>query len=257
MDALPPWLTTAIAVVVMAGIATTALAVMRVPGPWSVLTAIARAALQLSLLSLVLTGIIQDPVWVAAGLTVMLGAAIWTASRRARLPWRGLGPLAAAMLIGPLTVLVVVFATGAIESSPRYALAIGGIIIGNTMTVAILTERVHRDAVRDHWDEVEGWLALGATPWQSTRTLARQAIRTALLPSLDQTRTTGIVVLPGAFVGAIFAGASPFEAGRFQLVVLAGILAAGSLTAVTLLRLRGGVAQRPADIPTSPPRRRR
>jgi len=126
---------------------------------------------------------------------------------------------------------VVVFATGAIESSPRYALAIGGIIIGNTMTVAILTEGVYRDAVRDHWDEVEGWLALGATPWQSTRSLAQRAVRTALLPSLDQTRTTGIVVLPGAFVGAIFAGASPFEAGRFQLVVLAGILAAGSLTA--------------------------
>jgi putative ABC transport system permease protein len=249
MDALPPWLTTAIAVAVLTGIATTALALMRVPGPWSAITAIARAAVQLSLLSLVLTGIIQDPVWVAAGLTVMLGAAIWTASRRARLPWRAAGPLTGAMLLGPLTVLVVVFATGAIELSPRYALAIGGIIIGNTMTVAILTQRVHRDSVRDHWDEVEGWLALGATPWQSTRTLARQAIRTALLPSLDQTRTTGIVVLPGAFVGAIFAGASPFEAGRFQLVVLAGILAAGSLTAVALLRLGGGVTLRPADMP--------
>jgi putative ABC transport system permease protein len=104
------------------------------------------------------------------------------------------------------------------------------------MTVAIVTDRVFRTSVHDRWDEVEGWLALGATPRQSTLELARESIRTALLPSVDQTRTTGIVVLPGAFVGAIFAGASPLEAGRFQLVVLACILTAGILTAVTLTR---------------------
>jgi putative ABC transport system permease protein len=247
MSALLPWVTTALCVVILAGIATAALGFMRVPAPWSVVTAVARAAVQLALLSLVLTGIIRDPLWVAVGLVVMAAAAIGTAARRARIAWRGIGPLALSMLLGPVAVMGVVFATGAVELSPRYALAIGGIIIGNTMTVAILTERVHRAAVRDHWDEVEGWLALGATPWESTRALARQAIRTALLPSIDQTRTTGIVVLPGAFVGAIFAGASPLEAGRFQLVVLAGILAAGALTAVTLLRLTGGVARRPAD----------
>lgn len=247
MDALVPSLTTLLCVVILAGIATAALGLMRVPGRWAMVTAVARAAVQLALLSLVLAGIIQDPLWVAVGLTVMAAAAIWTAARRARVRWRAVGPLVASMLLGPAVVMTVVFATGAIELSPRYALAIGGIIIGNTMTVAILTARVHRASVGDHWDEVEGWLALGATPWESTRTLARQAIRTALLPSIDQTRTTGIVVLPGAFVGAIFAGASPFEAGRFQLVVLAGILAAGSLTAVTLLRLSGGVALRPVD----------
>lgn len=250
MSALMPWGTTVVCVVILAGIATAVLGLMRVPGPWSVVTAVARAAIQLALLSLVLTGIIQDPLWVAVGLVVMIAAAIGTAARRARIGWRDLGPLALSMLLGPVAVMVVVFSTGAVELSPRYALAIGGIIIGNTMTVAILTDRVHRAAVHDHWAEVEGWLALGATPWQSTRALARQAIRTALLPSIDQTRTTGIVVLPGAFVGAIFAGASPVEAGRFQLVVLAGILAAGSLTAVTLLRMTGGVTRRPADAAT-------
>jgi putative ABC transport system permease protein len=246
MDALPPWLTTAIAVVALGGIATAALAVMRVPAPWAGVLALARAALQLALLSLVLTGIIQDPLWVAVGLVVMLVAAIWTAARRASMPPRRVPYLALAMLTGPLVVMVVAFSTGAIELTPRYALAIGGIIIGNTMTVAILTQRIYRGAVHDHWDEVEGWLALGATPWESTRGLARGAIRTALLPSIDQTRTTGIVVLPGAFVGAIFAGASPFEAGRFQLVVLAGIIAAGALTATTLLRLTGTVVMQEA-----------
>ncbi|GAA1979774.1 ABC transporter permease [Microbacterium pumilum] len=248
MDALPPWLSTVLAVVVLAAVATVALIAMRVPAPWAGVWALARAVLQLSLLSLVLAGIIDSPLLVGLGLMVMLIAAVWTAARRSRIPWRGVPLLALAMLLGPLTVMTVAFATGALELTPRYALAIGGIIIGNTMTVAILTERLYRGAVHDHWDEVEGWLALGASRWESTRGLARGAIRTAMLPSIDQTRTTGIVVLPGAFVGAIFAGASPFEAGRFQLVVLAGILAAGALTATTLLRMPGGIAQRPSDI---------
>lgn len=247
MDAFPPWLATVIAVVILAGVAVTALGTMRVPRPWSVAAALARATLQLAALSIILAGIITSPLWVGVGLVVMMGVAIWTAARRAGVRGRAILPLAVSMVLGPLVVMAVVFSTGAIEFSPRYALAIGGIIIGNTMTVAILTERIHHESVRDHWDEVEGWLALGATPWESTRMLARRAIGTALLPSIDQTRTTGIVVLPGAFVGAIFAGASPFEAGRFQLVVLAGILAAGSLTAVVLLRMAGGVTQRPQE----------
>ena len=113
------------------------------------------------------------------------------------------------------------------------------------MTIAIVSQRVFRATVGDQWDQVEGWLALGATPRQSTLELGRRAIQTALLPSIDQTRTTGIVVLPGAFVGAIFAGASPLEAGRFQLVVLACILAGGVLTAGALIRLTGAVAVKP------------
>lgn len=86
--------------------------------------------------------------------------------------------------------------------------------------------------MNDRWEEVEGWLALGATPRQSTRELARAAVYSALIPSTDQTKTTGLVTLPGAFVGAIFGGISPLEAGRFQVIVLAAIMAAGSITAV-------------------------
>lgn len=255
MGAWMPWLTTGAAVVLLAAIATFSLAAMRVPGKWAVVTALARAALQLAALSLVLAGIITSPVWVGVGLMVMLLAAVWTAARRSKTGLRHVGPLLLAMLIGPLAVMTVAFATGAIEFAPRYALALGGIIIGNTMTITVLTQRVYRTSIRDHWDQVEGWLALGATPWESTRELARGAVQTALLPSLDQTRTTGLVVLPGAFVGAIFAGASPFDAGRFQIVVLAGALASGALSAVILLRTSSRVARQPLG--AAPARRTR
>ena len=245
MATLEYWMPTAVAIVLLGGIAIAGLFAFRVPQPLSVVAAIARAALQLAALSLVLTGILGDPLWVGVGLAVMFVAAVLTAGRRARARARETGGIAVAMLAGPLAAMSVVFVTGAIEFSPRYVLAIGGIVIGNTMTIAILRHRIFVTSVRDHWDEVEGWLALGAAPRRSTLDLARSAIRTALLPSIDQTRTTGIVVLPGAFVGAVFAGASPLEAGRFQLVVLASILAAGVLTAAVLSRFIGDVRVKP------------
>ncbi|WBL19008.1 ABC transporter permease [Citricoccus sp. NR2] len=67
----------------------------------------------------------------------------------------------------------------------------------------------------DHWDEVEGWLSLGATPRQATLDIAQGAIREGLIPSTDQTKTTGLVTLPGV-VGAIFGGASPLRPDYFR-----------------------------------------
>ena len=67
------------------------------------------------------------------------------------------------------------------------------------------------------------------------------------MPALDQTRTTGLVTLPGAFVGALFGGASPLAAARFQLVVLVGLLAAESVATVVLLRLLANLPFLPAE----------
>jgi hypothetical protein len=47
------------------------------------------------------------------------------------------------------------------------------------------------------------------------------------------------VTLPGAFVGAVFAGASPLQAAEFQMVVLAAILAAGALTVASFTWMFG------------------
>ena len=170
--------------------------------------------------------------WLALG--VMLLAAILTAGRRLHADWRMLLTIAGVMAGSAAVTLAVIFVSGAVQLTPQYVLAIGGIVVGNTMTITTLTGRHHRSSVVARRDEVEGWLALGATPRQSTLDVARIAVREALIPSVDQTRTTGLVVLPGAFVGAVFAGASPIEAGRFQLIVLAGILCAGALVAVGL-----------------------
>jgi len=241
---------TLVAVAVLAGLAFVVLTLSRVPHRWAPASAIARGAVQLALVALVLGGLISHPIGVAAALFVMFTVAAWTAARR-------IGPgerraavvVPTAMAAGVLASVGVVFATGALEPTGRYALAVGGIVVGNSMTSATLAGRRLRAGIADHWDEVEGWLALGATPRRATVDIARRAVREALVPNLDQTRTTGLVTLPGAFVGAIFGGLSPLEAGRFQVLVLAAIIAAASVTAVLVARWSSLVVRKPGALP--------
>src|SRR6202000_1198370 len=130
------------------------LAVYRVPHRWAPVLAIVRGAAQLAVISVVLSGVITSPLWVSLALLVMFSVAAVTATRRVGWTAGHAAMMASAMAIGVGVTSVVVFATGAIELSARYALAIGGIVIGNAMSIATLSGRRFTEAVDDHWDEV-------------------------------------------------------------------------------------------------------
>lgn len=239
------WIPTVIALVLLAAIPFAVLIPFGTPRPYQALLAVVRGALQLSALTFILNGIIADPGWVVLALCIMATAAALVSGRRIAMGWKGTLAAAVAIAAGCVTTAVIVFASGAIAPTPRYLLAFVGILIGNAMSIVTLSGRNLRSSAIDHWDEIEGWLALGATPRQASILLARQASFSALVPSIDQTRTTGLVVLPGAFVGAIFGGLSPFEAGVFQILVLTGIIASGSIASVTVLRFIGPLRHKP------------
>ncbi|MGV8884737.1 MAG: ABC transporter permease [Microbacteriaceae bacterium] len=232
-------LLTALTVLALTAVTSVVVWKLGVEKPWLQPWAIARACVQLGILSVLLTGIIDNPVWVGLFLAVMITAATWVVVRRLNSPWRDALVLGSIVLIAAAVPVIIVFATGAIEFSGRYALALAGIVIGNTMTVVTLTGRTLLRSIVTDRDEIEGWLALGANPREATRRVARASASTALIPSTDQTRTTGIVTLPGAFVGAVFAGASPLDAAQFQLLVLASILLSAAIGA-TLVTARFG-----------------
>ncbi len=247
---------TAIAVALLTAIAVAVLTFAGVPLRRGVLVAMGRAALQLSVLALILRGVIAAPLAAAAVLLVMLGTAGWTAGRRTSVLAGSLPAALLACAAGTAPVLVVIFAVGALPFQARYVIAVSGIVIGGTMTACTLAGRRYVAGMIDRRDQVEGWLALGARPRRAVRDVARTAIREALLPGIDQTRTTGLVTLPGAFVGALVGGASPAGAARFQIIVLSGLLAAGSVAAATLLYRLGDPQTLPVD-PVEPDRPRR
>ncbi|MBL0746484.1 ABC transporter permease [Nocardioides baculatus] len=213
---------------------------------WAPLTSLARAVVQLGIVALLLRGILTVPWTVVAFLVLMLTTASWTASGRLHELWHGRRIAVLGVVAGAGTALVLVFALRLVDLEVRYLVAVAGIIIGNAMSAATLAGRNFLRGVRHRRDEVEAWLSLGASPSRAHLEIGQEAVRESLLPNLDQTRSTGLVTLPGAFVGALFGGASPAVAAQFQLVVLAGIALAMTLTGVIVTRLLGRSPHLPA-----------
>ena len=235
----------------LVAIAVAVLTVARVGRRRDVLFAAARAAVQLTVVALALRGVFAAPVYVVAVLAVMFGVATWTATRRLRgFPRAGWAVLAACGA-GAVVSIGLICGLPILDRSTRTLVAVSGIVVGGTMTAATLTGRRLLDGLRRRRTEVEAWLSIGATPRQAVVAIARDAAAEALVPALDQTRTVGLVTLPGAFVGALLGGASPVNAARFQIVVLVGLLCAESITAVTLAWFLGAPATLP-EVETTP-----
>ncbi len=206
---------------------------------WTPLWSMARATVQLTVVALLLRGILTVEWTVVAFLVLMATTASWTASGRLRELWHGRRAAVIGVVSGATVSLVLIFALGLVDLEVRYLVATAGIIIGNAMSAATLAGRNFLRGARQRRDEIEGWLALGATPAEAHLDIGQEAVRESLLPNLDQTRSTGLVTLPGAFVGALFGGASPAEAAQFQLVVLAGIALSMTICGVIVTRLLG------------------
>lgn len=105
------------------------------------------------------------------------------------------------------------------------------------MTVTVLAGRRALEELETRHGEVEAGLAIGLLPREAVLEVARPAAAGALLPGLDQTRTVGLVTLPGAFVGMLLGGASPVTAGAVQLFVLVGLLAVQVIAVSVTLEL--------------------
>jgi putative ABC transport system permease protein len=229
----------AVGLLVLMGIALAVLTAAGVAQRRAVVIASVRAVVQLAVVALALRGVFAEPVFVVAAVAVMFGVAVWTAGRRLR-ELAGAAPaVLAACGAGALVTIGLICGVPILDRSVRTLVAVSGIVIGGTMTAATLTGRRLLSGLRSRRDEIEGWLALGATPRLAVLPIAREAAAEALVPAIDQTRTVGLVTLPGAFVGALLGGAGAVDAARFQIVVLVGLLCAESITAVVLARLLG------------------
>lgn len=208
--------------------------------------AVLRAVVQLAGVAIVLRGAISNWFLAAMVVAVMFSVAVVTATRRLRGIHGVLPAILTACGLGAATAIGLIVGIPILERNPKDLIAVSGIIIGGCMTAATLTGRNLLTAIRSRNDEVEAWLSLGATRRQALLDLCRSAVFEALVPGLDQTRTVGLVTLPGAFVGAILAGASAEQAARFQLAVLTGLICAQSITAVSLAYILGGRSRTPS-----------
>jgi len=239
----------ALAVLLLLAVAVVADRAARLGQAGQVFVAGVRATVQLAVVGVVIAAVFRSPALAPLYLTVVLGAASWTSARRLGRRPRLVAIAAAAIGSGATCAAAVVFACGALPLSARTAVPFIAQLVGGSMTATTLAGQRLTDAVSAQWAEVEAWLSIGATPAQAVAGMARRAAGRAVVPAIDQTRNVGLVVLPGAYVGLLLGGASPVEAGRVQLLVLVGLLAAETVAAVVVTRLLAPVlgALRPPE----------
>jgi len=196
--------------------------------------AAARAVVQLTAVGALIVAIFEIPALAFAFVAVMLTTAAFTAGRRIkRLPRARLGAFAA-IAVPALTATGFLLAVGAFDVTPRAAVPTAGILIGGAMAATSLTGRRLTEELDSAHAEIEARLCLGDSAREALGPSIRRAIHTGLTPAIDQTRSVGLVTLPGAFVGLLLGGARPAEAASTQLVVLLSLLAV-ELAAAALL----------------------
>ena len=227
----------ALAVLLLLAVAVVADRAARLGQARQVFVAGVRAAVQLAVVGVVIAAVFRTPALAPLYLAVVLGAASWTSARRLGRRPSLVAVAAAAIGSGAACAAAVVFACGALPLSARTAVPFVAQLVGGAMTATSLAGQRFTDDTHAGWAEVEGWLAIGAGPAQAVAAMGRRAAARALVPAIDQTRNVGLVVLPGAYVGLLLGGASPLEAGRIQLLVLVGLLAAETIAAVVVSRL--------------------
>lgn len=216
----------------------------------SVVVAAARALVQLTVIAVVIQAVVDDLRLSAALVVVMFAVAVLTTARRVE-AGRAWAWVALAVGAGLAPVLAIVLASGAIPAEGIALIPVAGIIVGNAMTAHTLSGRRSFAALREEQAQYEACLSLGLLPSQAIGEVIHRRAPEALLPGLDQVRTTGLVTLPGAFIGVMLGGGTPVQAATAQVLVLFGIMAAQTITVVVAERLVESRRLLPADLQAS------
>ncbi|OKK08129.1 ABC transporter permease [Streptomyces sp. CB03234] len=233
---LPVNATFAAVLAVLLAVAATVAALAHLRAPREIVTAGVRAAVQLAAVSLVIGWVVRSVPLLLAFLLLMYAVAVRTAGRRITSNgtwWWAAVPIAA----GVVPVVGALLLTGLVPLKGIALIPVTGILIGGALTATVLGGRRALDELDTRHGEVEAGLALGLPARDARLEVAREAAADALLPGLDQTRTVGLVTLPGAFVGMLLGGASPLLAGAVQLFVLVGLMAVQGVAVAAGLEL--------------------
>lgn len=196
-----------------------------------------RAVVQLAAVSTVIALVLESTWWSLGFVLLMFAVATFTATRRLGVPLGQMTWVGLAVATGAAPVVALVLATGVVPFNGPGLLPVSGILIGGAMTAATLTGRRALQELRTQTGTYEAALALGIPSAEAVRLVVSPSSGEGLMPGIDQTRTVGLVTLPGAYVGVLLGGGSAIDAGAAQILVLVGLLAVQAATAATLLNL--------------------
>jgi putative ABC transport system permease protein len=195
----------------------------------SLLYSVARMTVQLLLIGFFLMYIFQlnRPVINLAWFLVMVGSATGTVIYRSELKITLLlGPAFISILLVSGLILfyfnaVVVRLENLFDA--KYFIAIGGMILGNSLRGIIVGLTSFYKQLRRNENRFHYALAGGATLLEGILPYLRDSLKEAFSPLIATMVTIGIVSLPGMMTGQILGGSSPLVAVKYQLAIMIAV----------------------------------
>lgn len=122
---------------------------------------------------------------------------------------------------GLFTIFYFIFVViGSDAVSPQYIIPISGMVMGNTMTGVSLGLKTFTESIEEQQNRIEALVCSGVKAEIILHPFVRQALETAILPTLNSMIGMGIVSLPGMMTGQILSGTLPTTAILYQIAIM-------------------------------------
>lgn len=199
-----------------------------------IVVSILRAIVQLIIVGYILDVIfgLKNPICTLILILIMIVNAAVNTKKRGRGINKVFTISFVSILIGASVTLSILVISGVIKFSPNEIIPIAGMIISNSMIAIGLSYTNLNNSFKNKREEVEVKLSLGADVKEASKSILRDSVKVAIIPTIDSAKTLGIVSLPGMMTGLILAGVSPLTAIKFQIMVTFMLLSASAVSTI-------------------------
>lgn len=133
----------------------------------------------------------------------------------------------------PVSVIGTRFAMG-VEPfwTPEQYIPVVGMLCGNAISGIVVSVNYSLREIQINRDKVETYLAFGASRLEACRPIAKEALRLALTPTINNMSVIGLISIPGMMTGSILGGATVTQAARLQMVIMFMLSASVTLASI-------------------------
>ncbi|HOF00240.1 MAG TPA: iron export ABC transporter permease subunit FetB [Spirochaetota bacterium] len=118
----------------------------------------------------------------------------------------------------------------------KHLIPLGGMILGNSMNgISLALERFY-SALTKNKKEYYSYISMGANSDEGSARFCKEAYRAALIPTISNMATLGLVSLPGMMTGQILGGSEPTVAIKYQIIIMIAIFSSTSISALLSLK---------------------
>ncbi|CAG8516883.1 10942_t:CDS:2 [Cetraspora pellucida] len=112
---------------------------------------------------------------------------------------------------------------------PQVFIPTMGMLLGNCMSAIAVGVSYALEQFSEQKEKIEMFLAFGATRWEAGRSVATEAIRLAMLPTINSMSIIGLISIPGMLTGQLIGGAPIMDAIKYQQIIMFMISASSAL----------------------------